>query len=104
MIHPAFSAADRIFPLKAGQWIGPIKINSQHAFFKCIGKDSARAQTFDEVQTEIEKILKPMWWKNIKQDYIGNIRKDVKIVIFPEKLKSIKINGSSPILGKNHNM
>jgi len=85
------SYADRIFPLKVGQWMGPIKIDTQYAFFKCIGKDSKREQIFDEVRSEIERILKPIWQKKTRQNLLENIRKNVKIVTYPEKLKTIKL-------------
>lgn len=86
------SYADRIFPLKVGQWMGPIKIDTQYAFFKCIGKYLKKAQTFDEARSEIENGLKPIWQKKTRQDLLENIRKNVKIVTYPEKLKTIKLS------------
>ncbi|MDZ7261092.1 MAG: peptidyl-prolyl cis-trans isomerase, partial [candidate division KSB1 bacterium] len=86
------SYAELIFPLKVGQWVGPIKIDTQFAFFKCIGKDSQRALTFDEARSEIEKILKPIWQRKVKQEFLENIRQQIKVVMYPEKLKSIQLN------------
>ncbi|MDZ7290590.1 MAG: peptidylprolyl isomerase [candidate division KSB1 bacterium] len=84
--------ADRIFPLEVGQWVGPIKMDTLYAFFKCAGKDAERARTFDEARSEIEKILKPIWRKKAKQDLLNNIRQQVKVVTYPERLQSIQLN------------
>jgi len=86
------SYAERIFPLNVGKWIGPIKIDSQYAFFKCLGKDAERAPSFDEARSEIEKSLKPIWRKKARQDVLQDIRKHVKVVAYPEKLNSIQLN------------
>ena len=79
--------AELIFPLEIGQWVGPIKMNMQYAFFKCAAKEAGRAQTFAEASLEIEKILKPIWLKRTRQDFLKNIRRHVKVVTYPEKLK-----------------
>jgi parvulin-like peptidyl-prolyl isomerase len=84
--------ADRIFPLAAGQWVGPIKIDTQYIFFKCTGKEFARRQSFAESRAEIEKTLKPIWRKKTRQDLLKRIRQDVKIVIHPERLNAIQLN------------
>ncbi len=86
------SYADRLFPLEVGQWVGPIKIGSQYAFFKCIGKYPKRVQSFDEARSEIEKGFRLIWQKKRKQDMLEEIRTHVKIVTYPKKLKSIRLN------------
>jgi parvulin-like peptidyl-prolyl isomerase len=82
--------AERIFPLEVGQWVGPIKMDTQYAFFKCADKDSERARTFDEVRADIEKTLKPIWQKKMRQDLLESIRRHVQVVTYPERLKSIQ--------------
>ncbi|NUO80596.1 peptidylprolyl isomerase [candidate division KSB1 bacterium] len=84
--------SDRIFPLEVGQWVGPIKIDAQYAFFKCVGKDSARARTFNEARTEIEKTLKPFWQRKTRQALLASIRRRAKVVAYPERLNSIQLN------------
>ena len=86
------SYADRLFPLEIGQWVGPIKIGSQYAFFKCIAKYPKRVPGFDEARSEIEKGFRPIWQKKTKQDMLEAIRTHVKIVTYTEKLNSIRLN------------
>ncbi|MGH7452714.1 MAG: peptidylprolyl isomerase, partial [bacterium] len=84
--------ADRIFPLEVGQWVGPIKMDTLVAFFKCAGKDAEKARTFEEARSEIVKSLKPIWRKKARQDLLEDIRRHVKVVAYPERLKSIQMN------------
>jgi parvulin-like peptidyl-prolyl isomerase len=84
--------ADRIFQLEAGQWLGPLKIETHHAFIKCVGKDSARARTFDEARMDIGKSLKPFWHGKTKQALLASIRQEVKVVTYQERLSSIQLN------------
>jgi len=86
------SYADRLWPLEFGQWIGPIKIDSQYAFFKCFAKYPKRTQSFDEARSEIEKYFRLIWYEEKKQDILRSIRTQIKIVAYPERLESFHIN------------
>jgi hypothetical protein len=84
--------ADRIFPLEVGQWAGPIKMDTLFAFFKCAGKDAEKVRAFEEARSEIVKSLNPIWRKKARQDLLENIRRQVKVVAYPERLQSIQLN------------
>lgn len=84
--------AERIFPLAIGQWLGPVEIQAHYGFFKCVGKEAARARTFDEARLEINKTLKPFWQGGARQVLLASIRQRVKVVAYPERLSSIRLN------------
>ncbi|MGH7492987.1 MAG: peptidylprolyl isomerase [bacterium] len=84
--------AERIFPLQTGDWVGPVKIETQFGFFKCVGKDSARARTFNEARSEATNTLKPIWQSRTRQDLLSRIRQEVKVVAYPERLSAIRMN------------
>jgi parvulin-like peptidyl-prolyl isomerase len=86
------SHADRIFPLEIGKWIGPVKIDDKYAFFKCVNKYSKSFQTYDHVRSQVKEILKRSWQKEARQNLLKNIRNDIKMVTYQEKLTSIQIN------------
>ena len=82
---------DVIFSLDAGQWTGPVNITTQHAFFKCISKDSGKVQSFAEARPLIEKSLNIFYRQREKQQLLSRIRKQVKVITYPEKLRSIQL-------------
>ncbi|NQT25152.1 peptidylprolyl isomerase [candidate division KSB1 bacterium] len=83
--------AERIFQLKQGKWKGPIKVNDQFAFIKCLGKQFHRTISFEEARSEIVAILNSAWKSKAKNVLLTTLREKVKIVTYPEKLKSIQI-------------
>ncbi|MBN2011670.1 peptidylprolyl isomerase [candidate division KSB1 bacterium] len=78
--------ADKIFPMKIGEWTGPILINNQYAFFKCVGKSAKQLRAYDEARPMLENGLRPMWEKKTRKALVDSIRGTVKVRTFPEKL------------------
>ena len=83
---------DRIMSLEIDQWTGPVKMNDKYVFFKCTGKFAAKAQTFDEACPAIVKNIKPIWKNTFKEKTLDEIRSHTRVVTFPEKLKTIRLN------------
>ena len=86
------SYADRLMPLEIGQWTGPIKIDNQFVFFKCLNKLPTKKQTYEEARPLIQNTLRPYWQNITKQIVLKEIRSSINLVTYPEKLKLIHLN------------
>ena len=84
--------ADRLFPLKRNEWTGPVKMDTLDVFFKCVDKYPVQTLSFQEARPQIEESLKPIWQRKARQRLLDSLRTQVKIVTFPEKLKSIRLD------------
>jgi len=61
-------------------------------FFKCVDKYPVQTLSFQEARPQIEESLKPIWQRKARQRLLDSLRTQVKIVTFPEKLKSIRLD------------
>ncbi len=86
------SYAERIFALKVGEWLGPLKMDSQYAFFKCVGREPQQARTFAEARFDLINSLKPIWQNNTKKALLTAICTKVQVVTYPDRLKTIQLN------------
>lgn len=84
--------ANRLTSLKPGQWTGPVQMDNKFIFFQCTAKYAARELTFDEARPEIVKSLRSEWKNNSKKITLAEIRSRTRLVTFPEKLRTIKLN------------
>ncbi len=84
--------ADRLMMLEEGQWTGPVEMNNQYIYFKCLNKLPERHQSYEEALRLIQKDLKPIWLNQVKQTALREIRSSVELVTYPEKLKLIQMN------------
>jgi hypothetical protein len=78
--------------LEEGQWTGPVEMNNQYIYFKCLNKLPERHQSYEEALRLIQKDLKPIWLNQVKQTALREIRSSVELVTYPEKLKLIQMN------------
>jgi parvulin-like peptidyl-prolyl isomerase len=84
--------ADRLMQLAEGQWTGPIRINEQYLFFKCLNRTAGHDQSYAEARSLIQKGLQPLWEEQQRQIFLRKIHSAIKPVTYPEKLKSIQLN------------
>ena len=84
--------AENLFSLEKDQWTGPIQLESRWVFFKCIGKASSKARTYEESREDVDRILKPLWKRKVKQGFVKSIQKHVNTMRYPEKIKTIPLN------------
>jgi parvulin-like peptidyl-prolyl isomerase len=84
--------AERLFPLEAGRWTGPIAMDDGHfAFFQCVGKSRERIPDFQEARSGVLRGLMPAWKRKARQEALDSIRRRVRVVIDAQKLNSIRL-------------
>jgi len=84
--------ASKVFSIKEGKWIGPLEIDSLYVFLKCLDKIPPKSRNFDEAKLDVESAVRAMMWEKIRNQTISDIRKNMHVQSFPEKLRNIKLN------------
>lgn len=84
--------AHRLMSLAEGDWTGPVRINQQYIFFKCLNKIPGYHQSYTEARPLIQKGLRPIWQNQRQQDFLQEARSHINLVMYPEKLKLIQLN------------
>ncbi len=84
--------ASLAFSMNAGSWMGPIKMDGHYVFLECIDKISTKIRSFEEVRDDVEETVRMMWWEREKGKKLNEIRNDVYVKSFPEKLRKIRLN------------
>jgi len=83
--------ADKIFEMKVGQWTGPINDEGKYLFLKCTGLKQTTLRSLAEVADEIKETLTSLKWFKVREQYAGSLKKENRVQLFPEKIKSINL-------------
>jgi len=84
--------SETVFNLEKGDWTGPIRMDSLYVFLQCVDKISSQIRPFDVVKDDVHNVLKSYKWIDLRRETINQLKKDVKIKSYPEKLLSLKLN------------
>lgn len=84
--------ARQVLSMEAGEWIGPLDMNSSFVFLKCIDKIPAKARTFEAAKHDVEQTVRPLLWEHVRQQKVDSLRATAVVKSFPEKLIEIHMN------------
>lgn len=80
------------FSIDTGKWSGPVEIDSFYVFLECIDKIPARLHSYEEARVEVENAVRAMRWSDVRSEKISEIKKNIDVKSFPEKLRTVKLN------------
>jgi len=83
--------ADKVFSMPIGERVGPVQMDSMYVFLECIGKRPARPRSFEEARPDVEEALRTMYWDDVRRRRIDEIRRNARVVVYPERLATIRL-------------
>jgi parvulin-like peptidyl-prolyl isomerase len=84
--------AKQVLSMKVGEWIGPLEMNSSYVFLRCLDKIPSKARTFETAKHNVEQSVRALLWNRVRQQKIEELRAQVSVKSFPEKLMEIRVN------------
>ena len=81
----------QVFMLKPGRWTGPISDEGKYLFLKCTDFKNSELRSLPEVSKDIEKTLTTLNWYRTREAYVNELKKVVRVEVFPEKLNSLNL-------------
>ncbi|MDZ7373133.1 MAG: peptidylprolyl isomerase [candidate division KSB1 bacterium] len=81
--------ADRLFAAPVGSWLGPVRVGPRIFFLKSLEKLPARRLSFQEALPEVQRTLKPFWRDRVRKQLLDQVREQVRIVRYDERLQSL---------------
>jgi len=82
---------DQVFSLRAGEWLGPLNDEDKFVFLKCTEIKGAAVQPLQDVHNEIANTLDQLSWFKVRQEFVDNLKRNMVIKVFPEKLNSLNL-------------
>jgi parvulin-like peptidyl-prolyl isomerase len=82
----------KIFPLRPGEWRGPLIENEKYLFVKCTERKDAVQRPFEESKKEIEDFLVSMTWIKSRHQEAESLKKKIACRVFPEKLRTMTLH------------
>ena len=80
-----------LFSMKIGEVKGPFIDQDKYLFLKCTAKLEATEKPYQEVESEISKVLKSLEWFSRRTQYAESLKNKIPCKIFLNKLTEIKI-------------
>ncbi|KAA3613535.1 MAG: hypothetical protein D8M58_16770 [Calditrichaeota bacterium] len=84
--------AKQIFSLKPNEWRGPFVKDKSFIFLQCVEKKKSSLMSFADVKLRISETLKNETFNSAVQKKLKEIKSQVKISSYPDKLRNISYN------------
>lgn len=84
-----------VFNIPEGNWGGPYTDEGKYLFLKNTGIKPEEIKPFEEVKAEIISSLITFSYYNKREGYTNKLKEKITVLVFPEKLKSIKLTNNS---------
>ncbi len=84
--------SSRVMSMEIGDWAGPLQVDPYLVFLKCVDKILLSIRSFEEARGDVENAVRASWWYDIRQERIQEIRENVTVASFPEKLIQTQFN------------
>ncbi|MDP3583471.1 MAG: peptidyl-prolyl cis-trans isomerase, partial [Ignavibacteria bacterium] len=85
------SLGNELFSMEMGEVKGPFIDQGKYLFLKCTAKLEATEKPYQEVESEISKVLKSLEWYSKRTKYAESLKSKISCKIFFNKLTEIKI-------------
>lgn len=83
---------ETLFYLKIGEWEGPFLDEGKYLFIQCTDIRNGEYKTVEESSEEITQSLIAQNWFTVREEYVQELKKELHVKSFPEKLNKIKLN------------